>query len=279
MGASFSSASSAHDRRDGAGAKSYADQGHAYKAESKGYVEERRRLVAELRSASDTHKTYTPAFQAAKERFSTAKNAYESAKTAHERALAEYKTAKAAFDTASKAFQARLTIVKAENAKKANDKRSIAERAGVPYVYRDKVYTKKDPDGTIQIYFGGVGEPNGPGHGHYTMDPSGKVTYKREPFDPHGEQNFVRDPDLERRLGATALNIFHRERSTFGPQTVQFHEGGVKIKVRSGFNLRTSTIATDFIIIDPARPGEHLHLVLSEHDGSILFTEWRENHN
>lgn len=279
MSASFDNASAAHDRRDGAAAKSYSEQGQAYKAESKAYVEERRGLVAELRSATDRHNTYTPVFQAAKERFNAAKSAYDSTKTTHERAQTEFKAAKAVFDSASKAFKARLDAVKAQNAKKANDKRSIAERAGVPYAYRDNVYTNKDSDGTIQIYFGGVGEPNGPGHGHYTMDSSGKVTYKREPFDPHGEQNFVRDPDLERRLGTTALNIFHRERSTFGPQTVQFYEGGVKVKVRSGFNHRTSTIATDFIIVDPARPGEHLHLVLSEHDGSILFSEWRKDHS
>jgi len=190
MGAAFDNASSAHDRRDGAGAKRYAEEGHTYKAESKRHVEERRRLVAELRSAAATHQTYTPALQAAKERFNNAKREFDAAKTAHERALAEYKSAKAAFDSARKAFQARLAIVKAENAKRADEKRSIAERAGVPYQYRDKVYTKKDADGTIQIYFGGIGEPNGPGHGHYSMDRSGKVTYKRDPFDPHGKHNF-----------------------------------------------------------------------------------------
>lgn len=190
MGASFSSASAAHDRHDGAAAKSYAEQGHAYKAESRGYVEERRRLVAELRSAAAQHQTYTPAFQAARGRFQAAKAEFASAKAAHEKTQTAFKAAKEAFDKASKAFQARLAVVREKNAKKANDKRSIAERAGVPYAYRDKCYIKKGSDGIIQIYFGGVGEPNGPGHGHYTMDPSGKVTYKREPFDPHGKQNF-----------------------------------------------------------------------------------------
>lgn len=190
MKSSFESASSAHDRRDGAGAKSYAEQGHRYKAESRGYVDERRRLVAELRSASDNHKSYSPAFQAAKERFNSAKREFDVAKAAHERTQTDFKAAKAAFDNASKAFKARLEIVKAQNAKRANDKRSIAERAGVPYAYRDQVYTSKDANGNIQIYFGGVGKPNGPGHGHYTMNSSGKVTYKREPFDPHGKENF-----------------------------------------------------------------------------------------
>ena len=40
------------------------------------------------------------------------------------------------------------------------------------------------------IYFGGIGKPNGTGHGHYAMDRNGTVTYRHEPFDPHGAQNF-----------------------------------------------------------------------------------------
>lgn len=190
MQSAFNSASFAHDRRDGAGAKSYAEQGHGYKAESQGYVNERRQLVAELRSASDNQKSYALAFQAAKEQFNSAKREFDAEKSAFERVQAEFKAAKAAFDSASKAFKARLDVVKAQNAKKASDKRSIAQSAGVPYQYLDKVWVSTGANGNTNIYFGGIGEPNGPGHGHYTMDPSGKVMYKREPFDPHGKENF-----------------------------------------------------------------------------------------
>lgn len=207
MSASFNNASSAHDRRDGAAAKSYSEQGHAYKAESRGYVEERRRLVAELRSATERHNTYTPAFQAAKERFNAAKSAYESTKTAHERTQAEFKAAKAAFDSASKAFKARLDTVKAQNAKKASDKRSIAQRAGVPYQYLDQVWVSTDANGNTNIYFGGFGEPAGPGHGHYAMDSSGNVTYKREPYDEHGAKNFTEaQRDYTELIGAEAAS-------------------------------------------------------------------------
>lgn len=191
MMSSFNNASSAHDRRDGAGAKSYAEQGHAYKAESKGYVEERRGLVAELRTAADHQKSYAPAFQAAKARFDDAKREFDAAKAAHEQAQTEFKAAKEAFDKASKAFRARLEVVKAQNTKKVNDKRTTAERAGVPYRYLDNIWISKDSDGTTNIYFGGVGKPNGPGHGHYTVDRNGNVTYKREPFDDHGGHNFT----------------------------------------------------------------------------------------
>lgn len=191
MKSSYDSASAAYDRRDGLSAKSYADQGRAYKAESQGYVEERRRLVAELRSAGDNQKSYAPAFQAAKGRFDSAKREFDAAKAAHERTQTEFKASKEAFDKASKAFKARLEVVKAQNARNKNDKRSVAQKAGVPAQYLDNVYVSKDPNGNTNIYFGGMGEPNGPGHGHYVLDRSGKVTYKREPYQEHGGKNFT----------------------------------------------------------------------------------------
>jgi hypothetical protein len=66
-----------------------------------------------------------------------------------------------------------------------------------------------EPDGTVNIYFGGFGSPDGPGHGHYVMDPSGTVTYARDPSDEHGAQNFA---DYEERQEQT-------RRSPKGPWT------------------------------------------------------------
>ena len=190
MKQAFDNASSAHDRRDGADAASYAAEGHSYKAESQGYVSERRGLVAELRSAKERHDATKPAFQRAKGDFNSAKRTFDSAKTEHERAQTEFKRAKANFDSCAKAFKSRLEKVKAEGQKRREDKKAIATKAGVPYQYHDTVWILTDSDGNTNIYFGGVGKPNGPGHGHYVMDRSGKVTYKRNPYDQHGAQNF-----------------------------------------------------------------------------------------
>lgn len=190
MKSAFDSASSAHDRRDGAGAASYAAEGHRYKAESQGYVSERRGLVAELRAAKDRHESTKPAFQRAKDEFNSCRREYDVAKAEHERAQADFKRAKENFDQAVKAFKSRLEKVKLEGQQRREDKRSIAEKAGVPYQYRDNVWVSKDSDGNTNIYFGGAGTPNGPGHGHYVLDRNGNVTYKREPFDSHGAQNF-----------------------------------------------------------------------------------------
>lgn len=279
MKRSYDAASSAYDRRDGASASSYAAEGRRYKEEAQRHVAERRRLVEEIRSARASHETSKPAFQRAKDDFSAAKRTFDSAKAEHERAQNEFKCAKTEFDQVAKAFKSRLEKVKAEGKKRREDKKSIANSAGVPHQYRDNVWISTDSDGNTNIYFGGVGKPNGPGHGHYVMDRSGKVTYKRDPFDPHGVQNVVRDEQLERRLSGIALSAYHRDRSSTGPRSDQYHDGTVTVKVKSGYNRRTNTIATDVIVIDrAANPDEHLHVIFSEHDGSMLFSEWRKNH-
>lgn len=183
----FSNASSAYDRRDGASAASYAADGRGYKAEAQGCVAERRRLVEEIRSARAPHDSAKVAFQQAKGEFDRCKRTFDAAKAEHERAQAAFKQARAAFDQAAAAFKSRLQKVRAE---RSSDRRTLALRAGVPAQYLNDVWVSTKPDGAVNIYFGGVGKPDGPGHGHYAMDSNGKVTYKRDPFDPHGAQNF-----------------------------------------------------------------------------------------
>ena len=188
------SASSVYYTHDGAGARMYADQGRAYKAESQTCVTEWRQLVAKIRAARERFNAVKPAFQAAKSEFACARQAFQSAKAEHERAQAEFKKAKAEFDDCAKAFKDRLDELKSAHRKRRENKKSIAAKAGVPFQYRDNVWISKESDGNINIYFGGVGKPDGPGHGHYVMDQNGNVTYRRKPFDPHGTQNFTDAP-------------------------------------------------------------------------------------
>lgn len=185
-------------------------RGHRYQNEAKGYVEERRRLVEECKSARAQHEPYKRAFEMAKTVFGRAKDEYEQAKIAHEHANNEFKSTKAGFDEATKAFQARLSELKADFAKKKENNRAIAARAGVPYQYRDNVYVSKDTDGTVSIYFGGIGRPDGLGHGHYVMDDLGKVLYRRDPFDSHGAHNF------------TEPVYWHKEKMSFDRDTGTF---------------------------------------------------------
>ena len=195
MKRAFDNASSAHDRRDGAAARSYADEGHSHKANAQECVNKRRQLVDEIRSARATHDAAKPAFQRAKADFDSCKRSFDQAKAEHERAQATFKQAKADFDQAARAFKARLDKVKADGQKRQDDKKSIAAKAGVPHQYRDDVWISKDSNGNTNVYFGGFGKPNGPGHGHYVLDSSGKVTYKRDPSDDHGSHNFTDQDD------------------------------------------------------------------------------------
>lgn len=274
MKAAYDAASAAYERRDGT-AKDRAAEGRRYKEQSQGFVAERRRLVAEIRSAGDRHHATKPAFQRANAEFKAARATFDAAKAEHERAQAEFKTAKAAFAQAQAAFRSRLDKVKAEGKRRSQDRQALARQAGVPAQYLDNVWVSEDPNGNTNIYFGGVGKPNGPNHGHYVLSREGKVTYKRDPFDSHGAQNFQRDEATERRMARVAMDAWARRQTT--PREVQYQDGGYTVKVKSGHSRRYDAITTDVIIAERTGSDEHYHLVIDDR-GNTLFSEWRKNH-
>lgn len=213
------SASSVYYTHDGAGARMYADQGRAYKAESQACVTERRQLVAKIRTAREQFEAVRPAFQRAKSEYTQARQEFLSAKAEHERAQAEFKRAKAEFDSCAKAVKARLDELNSAHRKRRKDKKSIAEKAGVPSQYRDNVWISTDSNGNTNIYFGGLGKPDGPGHGHYVMDQHGTVIYRRGPSEPHGTQNFTNKPggalyDRRIRRDMLPLGLGNRDNDT-----------------------------------------------------------------
>ena len=128
MKSAFESASLAHNMRDGASARMYADQGHAYKAEAQDCVAERRQLVAEIRAARERFNAVKPAFQAAKSEFACARQAFQSAKAEHERTQAEFKKAKAEFDDCAKAVKDRLDELNSAHRKRRKEKSRSLQR-------------------------------------------------------------------------------------------------------------------------------------------------------
>ena len=175
-----------------------------------------------------------------------------------------------------KAFKTRLEQVRASSKKRREDKKSITEKTGVPFQYRDNVLISTDPDGITNIYFGGVGKPDGPGHGHYVMDQKGNVTYRREPFDPHGAQNFeeTRREEATLRMSQIAINQWARSATT--PRVLQSEDSDFKVSVKSGYDRDHDAIVNDIVIIDRYNKKEHYHIVIDEH-GNELFSEWRAN--
>ena len=188
MKSAFESASLAHDMRDDASARMYANQGHDFKAKSQTFAAERRQLVSEIRAARERFEGVKSTFQAAKDEFARAQQTFHSARAEHELAEAGLKRAKDDFESCTKAFRSRLDELKSASRKK---RKELAAKAGVPLQYQDDVWISIEPNGNVNIYFGGVDEPDGLGHGHYVMDPNGTVTYMRDPFKPHGAQNFT----------------------------------------------------------------------------------------
>ncbi len=133
--------------------------------------------------------------------FQAAKAAFESAKSAHEEAQAEFKRlktlrdeAKAKFDAiqaqyleVKNAFQERLDVLKAEA---QVEREKMLETAGVTVEEQKDAKIVKKTDGSVQIYFGGIGRADGLGHGHIALNDSGLKFYERKAFESHGSQNY-----------------------------------------------------------------------------------------
>jgi uncharacterized coiled-coil DUF342 family protein len=148
-----------------------------------------------LRSISDEakadHLGASADFKSAQAACRQAQAEFDTAKAEHQRRTDEFRAAKAEADRTKDAFNRRLAGLRAEQERRQNDKRSLAQQAGVPSQYWDDVWVSIDSDGSVNIYFGGVGEPVGDGHGHYALNASGQVTYRRDPGEDHGAHNFT----------------------------------------------------------------------------------------
>jgi len=183
----FDNAASAHARHDKAAAASYAAQAEASKAEAQSCANEQRAITSRLNEATDQHKALKPAFDQVKNVFNAAKRDYDQDKAIHEQTQVEFKKAKADFDNTVRAFKNRLEALKTSAGRRNEGKRMIAEKLGVPDQYLDNTHMSIGPLDTVNIHFGGIGKPNGPGCGHYAMNSSGEFTHKREPFIPNDE--------------------------------------------------------------------------------------------
>ena len=243
MKSAFESASLAYDMRDGASARMHANQGHAHKARSQAFAAERRQLVSEIRAARERFEGAKPAFQTAKGEFARAQQTFHSARAEHELAEAEFKRAKADFESHTKAFRSRLDELKSASRKK---RKELAAKAGVPLQYQDDVWISTEPNGNVNIYFGGVDKPDGPGHGHYVMDRNGALIYRRNPFEPHGPQNFESGGtlyDRRARRDTPPLGVRNRDNDTNDRSGVLYdrdHQVDLHVTQYYGDNYRIS---------------------------------------
>lgn len=313
MHEAFDNASRAWDDHDRASAKEYSEEGHRIKDELQELNTEVSRLINENKSIlanakynnsggylwDEFHRLRGQYIQAKSEhserdrRFHQAKAAFEQAKAEHEQALADYQKAKADFEQARDKFnnlnqqfkeaKAKYNEAKKHRKSSADD---IARQAGIPSQYLGNVIVKEDSPGCYSIYFGGAGSPDGPGHGHYVLD-NGTVTYHRDPYQPHGHQNYDDYKDslefqnyqsaAERsEIGRLAVSEAEAELNR-GPRHVEYKDEHVKIATKSGFNYDRRKNVTDTLIFDRTDKSHHYHVVIDD-DGDTIINEKRKNH-
>ena len=264
----FERASECYQFGDKAEAPYWSQQGHDHKERRDELNEEVRRLCEEVKVAKQDAMWRAPKVDASA--FHRAKAIFESAKARHEAAQSEFKClkakrdqAKAKFDfaqgefkRAKEAFQKKLEEVKANNQRERD---RILDKAGVHYSERKDAKIVKKPDGTTQIYHGGVGSGDGYGHGHTTLDQFGRKTYDRGAFEEHGGQNFTEDGKNTCKTLAVGTDLFD----------------GKPAKVR-----RRRDGKTDVFFVDSGNYGDglgHGHVVLDKDDGTVYYRDrWQD---
>ncbi len=264
----FERASECYQFGDKSEAPYWSQQGHDHKERRDELNEEVRRLCEEVKSAKQdaefrAPRTDSSAFLRAKAEFESAKARHEAAqsefkrlKAERDRAKAEFDSAQAEFIRAKEAFQRKLEEVKASN-QRERDK--VLDKAGVRYAERKDAKIVKKPDGTTQVYHGGVGSADGYGHGHTALDQFGRKTYDRGAFEEHGGQNFTDDGkgvtiyDRNARPGHEVMGIEGRSnlrgqsyKQNKHPEEVghitQFYDDGVRVSRSTTDNIHETRV-------------------------------------
>lgn len=230
----FERASECYEYGNRAEAPYWSQQGHDHKERRDELNEEVRRLCEEVKSAKQDAELRAPKvdasafhqakadFEGAKARHETAQSEFKRLKSERDQAKAEFDSAQAAYIRAKEAFQKKLEEVKASNQRERD---MVLDKAGVRYSERKDAKIVKKPDGTTQVYHGGVGSGDGVGHGHTTLDQFGRKTYDRGAFEEHGGQNFTDD--------GKGVTIY--DRNARPGHEVMGIEGGIKLRSNDSF--------------------------------------------
>ena len=126
-----------------------------------------------------------------------AKSDHEAAQAGFKRLKAERDRLKAEFDSAQAEhirlkdeFQRKLEAVKAER-RRARDQ--TLDRADIRSSERADAKIVTKPNGTTQIYHGGLGKGDGIGHGHVVLDKDNNVVYMRDPWQDKTQGQYLID--------------------------------------------------------------------------------------
>ena len=196
----FERASNAYKYGDKAEAPIYSREGYEHRQRRDDLNDEVVDLIRENKAAREVAKSKTShidktAFHSARESFLQAKARHQSArdefkhcKARRDRLQSEFEVAHAAHLKLKAEFQRRLEAVRSQSQRERDN---VLEKAGIAPGERKDAKIVHKPDGTTQIYHGGLGRADGLGHGHVALDASGRKTYDRKAFAAHGGQNYV----------------------------------------------------------------------------------------
>jgi hypothetical protein len=149
------------------------------------YRQQRRALMADITATRLAYECACDAYGPARTDFLAARAVYESANTGYEHALSEFQLAHEAFGQVTEAMRSHIGQMC------SGQDPILISQAGIPSDYVQQCWTRPMSDGTVHFYFGGIGLPDGPEHGHRKMSAEGSITYAREPFEPRGAHNHI----------------------------------------------------------------------------------------
>lgn len=281
MSAAFDRASNAYNYGDKASAPGYSAEGHRYKAELAGLNAQVKSLCNEsksLRRPDTGFESYKREYDTAKAEHQRILQRFNLAKAEQQNAKAKFEQARTAHTKAKEAFQKLLAQVKAENAKRKDSDRDLAQKAGVPYRYLNEVKVRRESDGSVNFYFGGIGEKDGLWHGHIATDRYGKVTYTRLPMESHGADKFTDTQERMQRIGQLSMKADYFRRLALEKANAQsgrniWQENNCEFRVKQGWSRDYERPTTDIIIYVKGEHGHH-HSVIDD-QGNFLINEWR----
>ena len=266
----FEHASDAYQYGDRAEAPIYSRQGYEHQARRNELNAEISALIQEIKAAKQAAKSKSfvidktalflarEEFLQAKSRHASAREEFKRRKAEQERLQAEFNAAHAAHLRLKAEFQRRLDAVRA---KEQREREKILEKAGVAPSERGNAKIVQKPDGTTQVYHGGLGRADGLGHGHTVLDAAGQKVYDRQAFAAHGAQNYIDSDGTRPSTRALAIGTdFYDGKPA---KVVKRHDG-----------------KTNIFFSDSGNYGDaagHGHIVVNQDDQVIYYRDpWQD---
>lgn len=191
MRKAYTDAEQYYSKRNGASASIHSGKAERHKRKSKSFSAERRQLVDEIISVNDSFALSRAAFEQSKIDYREVKIKYDVAKTNYDLAKQNFLNSKKYFNDSSEACKEYFQKSISRQKLNPEEEYELANQVGVPRQYLDSMAVRYLISGEIDFFFGGIGDPIGPGHGHYVVNRDGTVKYRRDPLDYHLSKKFL----------------------------------------------------------------------------------------